>query len=269
MEEPVMLRGHLTGTRLGIVLAVAVGVMLGAVFGQPGSGQAASSATKPTNKTPPTITGSAEVGQKLTATRGTWTGSPTSFHYIWSRCDADGACLTIAGATGKSYLVSLSDIGHTLVVTVRASNAAGTASQASAATLTVPPSGCPTGSGAVQVTQLAPPARLEIAAASIKSPVTRSSRSIRLHLTITACNGRPVQGAIVFATAIPYNQFAALQGTTAADGSVTIGEARRSGFPASGHQRLLAVFVRATKPGDSALDGVSSRRVVAFRFGHR
>lgn len=263
-----MLRGHLTRTRLGIVLAVVAGVMLGAVFGRPGAGQAASSVTKPTNKTPPTITGTAEVGLKLTATRGTWTGGPTSFHYIWSRCDADGACITIAGATGKSYLVSLSDVGHTLVVTVRASNAAGSASQASAATLAVPPSGCPTGSGAVQVAQLAPPARLDIASPSLESPVTRSSRSIRLHVTITACNGRPVQGATVFATGIPYNQFAALQGTTGADGSVTLVEARRSGFPTSGHQRLLAVFVRATKPGDSPLDGVSSRRMVAFRFGH-
>jgi hypothetical protein len=58
------------------------------------------------------------------------------------------------------------------------------------------------------------------------------------------------------------------QGTTGADGSVTLTEARRSGFPASRHQRLLAVFVRASKPGDPALGGVSSRLVVAYRFGH-
>lgn len=264
-----MVRGHLTRTRLGIVLAVAAGAMLGAVFGQPGSGRAAASATKPTNKTPPTITGTAEVGLKLTATRGTWTGSPTSFHYVWSRCDADGACITIAGATGKTYLVSASDVGHTLVVTVTASNAAGSTSQASAATTTVPPSGCPVGSGAVQVAQLAPPARLDIADPALKPAVTRSSRAVHFHVTITACNGRPVQGATVFATAIPYNQFAALEGTTTVAGTVTLTEGRRSGFPASIHQRLLAMFVRATKPGESALTGVSTSRVVAFRFGHR
>lgn len=268
-----MVRGHLTGTRLGIVLAVVAGVLLGAVFGQPGSGRAASSATKPVNKTPPAITGTAEVGQKLVATRGTWSGNPTSFSYVWSRCDPDGACITIAGATGKpvtgkSYLVSPSDVGHTLVVTVTAHNAAGSTAKASAPTATVPPSGCPGGTGAVLVTQIAPPARLEIAAASLTSPVTRASRSIHVHVAITACNGRPVQGATVFATAIPYNQFTSVQQTTAADGTVTIAEARRGGFPASSHQRLLAVFVRATKPGESALDGVSSRRLVAFRFGH-
>jgi hypothetical protein len=250
------------------VLAVAAGVLLGAVFGQPGAGRAASTATKPVNSTPPTITGTAEVGQKLTATRGTWTGKPSSFNYVWSRCDADGACITIAGATGKSYTVSASDIGHTLVVTVTARNSAGATAQASQATAAVPPSGCPSGSGAVQVAQLAPPVRLDIAAPSLTPSVGRSTRSIHLHFTITACNGRPVQGAIVFATAIPYNQFAAVQATTAADGSVTLTEARRSGFPASTHQRLLAVFARATKPGDSALGGVSSSRVVAFRFAH-
>jgi hypothetical protein len=77
-----------------------------------------------------------------------------------------------------------------------------------------------------------------------------------------------VQGATVFATAIPYNQFAVGQGTTAANGTVTLTEQRRSGFPASPHQRLLAVFVRASKPGDPPLAGVSSRRVFAFHFAH-
>jgi len=264
-----MLRGTLTRTRMGLVLAVAVGALLGAVFGKPGAGTAASTATKPTNTTPPTITGTAQVGQKVTTTKGTWTGKPTSFHYAWSRCDADGACLTIAGATGKTYTVSGADVGHTLRSTVTASNSAGSASVSSPPSAVVPPSGCPTGTGTMQVTQLAPPARLEIATARLSPSVARSTRAIHLRVVISACNGRPVQGAIVLAAAIPYNQFAVSQGTTAADGSATLSEARRSGFPASTHQRLLAVFVRATKPGDSLLDGVSSRRMLAFRFGHR
>ena len=263
-----MTRSHLTRTRLGVVLAVATGVLLGAVVGQPGSGVAASSATKPVNKTPPTITGTAEVGQKLTATHGTWTGKPTSFHYVWSRCDTDGACLTIAGATGKSYTVTVSDIGHTLVVTVTARNSAGATAAASAPTAVVPPSGCPVGTGAISIDQLVPPARLQIARATVSPSVTRSTKRINLHIAIRACGGRPVQGAIVFATAIPYNQFAVGQGTTAANGNVTLTETRRVGFPASRHQHLLAVFVRASKPGESVLDGVSTRRVVAFRIAH-
>jgi hypothetical protein len=175
----------------------------------------------------------------------------------------------IAGATGKSYRVSASDVGHTLRATVTARNSAGATSAVSPPTAVVPPSGCPVGSGAIPVTQLAPPARLEIASASATPAVSHSTKTLRTQILITACNGRPVQGATVYAVAIPFNQFQPTQGTTAANGVVALAEPRRSGFPASRHQHLLAVFVRATKPGDSLLDGVSSRRVVAFRFAHR
>ena len=262
-----MPRKHSTRTRLGLLLAVGVGVLLGAVLGQPATGGAAGSATKPKNVTPPTITGSAEVGLRLVATRGTWTGNPTTFHYVWSRCDTDGACLTITGATKKSYVPTAGDVGHPLRVTVTARNSVGATSATSAPSAIVSPSGCPPGTATIPIAQLAPPARLDIAKASLSPSLTRSTRKIHLQVTIAAC-GRAVQGATVFATAIPYNQFALGQGTTAANGTVTLTEQRRSGFPASPHQRLLAVFVRASKPGDPPLAGVSSRRVFAFHFAH-
>lgn len=262
-----MLRKHLTRTRLGLLLAVGAGVLLGAVLGQPATGGAAGSATKPKNVTPPTITGVAEVGQRLVATRGTWTGKPTSFHFAWSRCDADGACLTITTATKRSYVPTTADVGHTLRVTVTARNAAGATAATSAPSAVVSPSGCPPGTAPIPVAQLVPPARLDITGTSVSPSVSRSTRTIHLRVTITAC-GRGVQGATVFATAVPYNQFSVGQATTAANGQVTITEHRRSGFPASPHQRLLAVFVRASKPGDPPLAGVSSRRLVAFRFAH-
>lgn len=263
-----MLRAQLTRTRLGFLLAVACGVVLGAVFGQPGSSQAASR-VKPTPKTPPTITGTAEVGLTLVATHGTWKGSPTSFHFSWLRCSTTGdACLAIGGATAKIYTPTTSDIGHTLRVSVTARNASGSTTATSAATGVVPPSGCPQGSGAIPISQLTPPARLAIAGASIKRAVRRSSQSIQLHITVTACGTRPVAGASVFATAVPYNQFAVGQGTTSATGTLVLTETRRSGFPASRQQRLLAVFVRAWKQGEPVTGGVSSSRIVAFRFGH-
>src|SRR5215469_10028519 len=255
-----MLRRHLTRTRLGAVLAVAVGVLLGAVFGQPGNGGAATAA-KPKNKTLPTISGSAEVGQTLVANHGTWSGSPTSFHYAWSRCDLGGnACLAISGATGRIYTVTTGDVNHTLRVNVTARNADGSTTATSAATTAVPPSGCPLGNGLIQATTLAPPERLLIATASISPNVTRSTNTIKLQIKIEACGGRPVQGATVFAAAIPYNQFATEQATTGATGTATLTEARRSGFPASRHQGLLAVFIRASKPGDSLLGGVTASR---------
>lgn len=255
---------HLRHGRLGLVLAVAIGALLGAVFGQPGSVRAASTAV-PKNKTLPTISGTAAVGQTLTATAGSWSGSPTSFHFAWSLCDANGnACLAIGGATAKIYTVTQSDVGHTLRVSVTARNASGTASATSAATTVVPTSGCPTGTGTIPITAIGPPAQLVIAGAKTLRRVTRSTQTIQFRVAITACGGRAVQGATVYAVAIPFNQFAGQQGTTAADGTVTITEGRRAGFPASRHQRLLAVFVRATAPGQPSLGGVSARRVVAF-----
>lgn len=127
------------------------------------------------------------------------------------------------------------------------------------------PTGCPAGTGAVQVSDLSPPARLMIQQqGSTPSVVTPSTSSVQLHFLVTACNGRPVQGADLFAVSIPYNEFTSQHGTTAADGTVTLTESELSGFPASRRQELLAVLARATKPGDQLLGGVSSRRVVSF-----
>ena len=120
-----MLRNHLTRRRLGLVLAVVAGVVLGAVVGQPGNGGAASQVV-PKNTKLPTISGAVAVGQTLVGTRGTWSGSPTSFHFQWSRCDGTGAaCLAISGATGKIYTITNVDVNNALRLTVTARNASG------------------------------------------------------------------------------------------------------------------------------------------------
>src|SRR5439155_24809288 len=38
----------------------------------------------------PTISGTAQQGQTLTATTGSWASSPASFAFQWRRCDASG-----------------------------------------------------------------------------------------------------------------------------------------------------------------------------------
>lgn len=98
----------------------------------------------PTNSALPTISGTPVVGQTLTATAGTWSGSPASFAYQWQRCDTAGAnCASIAGAVSQSYMVVDPDIGSTLRVSVVAQNAAGSATAVSAATSVVPAVGAP------------------------------------------------------------------------------------------------------------------------------
>jgi hypothetical protein len=87
-----------------------------------------SSTLLPVNTSPPTVSGPALVGKLQKASTGTWSNSPTSFRYMWSRCDSQGHnCVTIDGATASTYETTSADSGRTLIVTVIAINAAGSA----------------------------------------------------------------------------------------------------------------------------------------------
>jgi hypothetical protein len=93
----------------------------------------------PSNSSAPSITGTAQAGQLLDASPGTWNGTqPITYTYQWRRCNTTGsACTTIGGATGASYPVTGSDVGSTLRVTVTAANSVGSASASSNATAVV------------------------------------------------------------------------------------------------------------------------------------
>ena len=99
-------------------------------YGNPGPPAA------PINTAAPTISGTAEEGQTLTTTAGTWTGSPSpSYAYQWQICDASGnSCTNITGANKRELAVSHDDVGGTLRVAVAATNTQGEASSVSAAT---------------------------------------------------------------------------------------------------------------------------------------
>ena len=80
----------------------------------------------PVALSPPIIAGGAGPGQILTEVHGSWSNGPTGYSYEWEDCDSAGnSCLTIAGATGQTYLVTATDLGHTLRVSETAGNAAG------------------------------------------------------------------------------------------------------------------------------------------------
>jgi hypothetical protein len=83
----------------------------------------------PVDKSPPTVTGNAAQGQKLTTTTGSWGNSPTAYSYSWQDCDGSGSnCASIGGATSSTYLVQASDAGHTIRSIVAARNSVGSAS---------------------------------------------------------------------------------------------------------------------------------------------
>jgi hypothetical protein len=74
-----------------------------------------------------TITGTGTVGQTLSISANTWTGTaPITFAYQWKR---DG--VAISGATATTYLLVAGDSTHTVTVTVTATNPDGTASATS------------------------------------------------------------------------------------------------------------------------------------------
>jgi hypothetical protein len=92
----------------------------------------------PVNTALPVISGTAIEGQKLSASSGSWSNSPTGFAYQWEDCNSSGgACSNIGGATSLTYELGHGDVGHTLRVTVTASNVSGEATATSGATVTV------------------------------------------------------------------------------------------------------------------------------------
>ena len=86
-------------------------------------------ASAPANTGLPTISGASELGATLTATTGSWSGSPTSYAYQWKR---NGSA--IGGATASTYVLQAADLGAAITVTITATNTAGSASATSAAT---------------------------------------------------------------------------------------------------------------------------------------
>jgi len=96
-------------------------------------------ASVPVNELLPSITGTAQVGQTLSAGNGSWSDGPSKFAYQWLRCDDSGdGCQAIIGAEAQSYLLTGADVGSTMRVREIASNAAGPGAPAvSAQTATV------------------------------------------------------------------------------------------------------------------------------------
>jgi len=114
------------------------GVRFSSSLGPVGSG--------PTSTGAPTVSGSTQVGQQLSASNGTWSGSPT-FTYTWWRCTVSGSdapatppdtCARINGATTNRYTLTTGERGWFIRVAVTGTAAGVSVTRFSRTTAIVP-----------------------------------------------------------------------------------------------------------------------------------
>jgi hypothetical protein len=228
---------------------------------------------RPVNTHLPEVSGSPQVGATLSGSRGGWTNEPTDYNDVWQRCDRNGgSCANISGTGGKyRYDVKSVDVGATLRFAVGAANKTGRTWASSAPTAVIsaaappPATGCP-GKGNADIGAISPPARLVLDGLQGPSIVTRQTRTLVLRFHVSSTCGGSVRGALVYVTATPYNQFSIpAEQVTGSDGWVQVSMQRLGGFPISGRQQLIALFVRARKSGENLLGGVSTRRLFSVK----
>ena len=88
----------------------------------------------PAPTSPPTITGTLQVGQTLAGQVGKWKGANVTFSYQWRRCAGTAAvCTAIDGAGGATYTLTPGEIGSAISLVVTATGPGGSRSATSAA----------------------------------------------------------------------------------------------------------------------------------------
>jgi hypothetical protein len=253
----------------GITAAFAVTAVVFATMGTAQSSTAAQAQYAPSNTGAPTISGTAQEGQTLTATTGTWSSSSTStYAYQWQRCNPTGAaCADIAGATAQTYVIATADVGNTLRVVVKATNSDGSSSAPSAPTAVVTAKtaqqapAAPTSGTTVSAAAVVAPDRLLVDQVQFSpNPVkTAGAITARFHVKETTA-GKSVSDALVYAIGLPYSRVTVPgEVKTDADGWATMTFQPAKLFPRKGY---ITFFVRARKAGDDPLAGVSGRRLV-------
>jgi hypothetical protein len=175
----------------------------------------------PVNASPPVISGKTTVGDKLSASQGTWSGAPISYAYQWQRCTP--ACVDIAGATSSSYTLVRSDAGARIRVVVTAGNA--------------------DGHTAADAAQVGPVAGLP--AVSGGSLDGLAARKPKLRFTLTA--GKDAAPIKTIAVSLPSGlAFKGSHRTLAGAITVRSGGAKKVKFTVKAHGRTLTITLKAT-----------------------
>jgi hypothetical protein len=263
-------------SRTKLMLAAAAGAAAMAVASAVGIAGASTTANPPRVQTLPSVGGSAVVGQTLVVRNGQWGGTkPLTFAYQWLRCGSGGAnCIDVAGQTSQTYVLGSDDQGHRIRVRVTVSNSAGSSSAISRPSGIVRPAPGPAGQikladgkVSIPVTSVAAPQRLIVSGVQFQPLVVRSRDPFTARFRVTDTRGFVVRGALVYMLGLPYGRIANVpEQQTATDGWVTFQVQPTARLPLV-NGGALVVFVRARKPGENLLAGVSTRRLVQVRLG--
>jgi hypothetical protein len=170
----------------------------------------------------PEVKGIAMVDETLSATKGTWSGSPT-LALEWQRCDADGQNCAGLGLNGDTYTLIPFDVGKTIRVQITASNAAGARTATSQPTAVISELKPTEEKTWVPAAKVIAPHKLVISEASSKP--ARFAKRIPVTVTVRVGDDRgfDIQGALVTAVALPATSFLApAEATTDEEGLVTL-----------------------------------------------
>jgi hypothetical protein len=261
----------------GIIAALVAALTLFA-GGSLAAGSAAQANYAPKNTAAPSISGTPQVGNVLTASPGSWTSDTTpTYAYAWQSCDAQGNnCAAISGATASTYTVASTETGKTIRVVVTATNPSGASSATSAQTAAVttavttppPPTGLPAGAikeanGLTSIPASSVTATDRLVIDSVKfTPgrlTSRAAFSGRFH--VAEANGYVVRDALVRVTPLPYSWAkSTTEVRTDENGWATLTITPTINLPLN--HNALVMFVRARVEGQSVLAGSSSRRLV-------
>jgi hypothetical protein len=222
----------------------------------------ASAGPLPANTALPVIGGVARNGQVLVTNAGAWANSPNHFDYQWQRCDSGGNDCDGFGTDSSTQRLTSSEVGHRIRVTVSARNQFGSTRATSAPTAVV------TGAGpaSIGVDQVSLPNQLVITGVQFAPRRLHSRQAFLGRFRVSDARGNLVRGAVVYAIGVPYGWVRpAPEVVTGSNGWATIQFFPTRVMPL--HRAALVFFVRARKPGERLLSGVSTRRLVQVGIG--
>ncbi len=266
-------RSKLATRRAAAVLALsALAVAVFAAMGSASSVTASQAQYAPVNTVAPTISGTPVEGQILTANKGVWGTTPSTYSYQWQRCDTSGnACAVINTTAAETYRLLPADVGKTVRVRVTAKNSDGEAAVTSGQTPVIKSAGpvgaikLPNGETSVPVTSVSLAAGQRLVVADVKfnpNPVRVFSKSpFTIRVKIKDSRGYVVRGALVFVRSTPEVSSTPPEQLTQQDGWVTLTTVPQVDFPTNPAYNVQ-FFVRARKNGEDVLGGVSARSLV-------